>query len=128
MHVGKRGLGVVRCIHVREFARCYVQVAPHASQVCACLQPGGSLQVCLLPPVPSGPREPLSRVLESPSCRENQGILVPDLRPSEVGVDVGKQLAGESRRFVKCASAGACWQWSRLRTWRPEPGDWEQRP
>lgn len=72
MPMGNHGPGVVRCIPVREFARCYVQVDQHASQICTCLQPGGCSQVCLPPPVPSGLREPLTHMLESPSCRENQ--------------------------------------------------------
>ena len=40
-------------IYVREFARC-VRVGQHPRQVCACLQPGVCLQVCLLLPCPPG--------------------------------------------------------------------------
>ena len=73
-----------------------IQVQQHASQVCACLQPGVCLQVC-----PQGHGSCLLaclRVLPAVGIEES-------LRPqvstsSEVGVDVGRRPVGQSGRFA----------------------------
>lgn len=81
------------------------------------------MQVCLPPPVPSGPREPLTHMPQSPSCRENQeSQSLTCARPLQGGGGCGGAAGRAVSQVCEAGSALARWQWAPRRTRSPASG------